>query len=155
LQIEYDRDEEEAENSGDKEISFNPIHYRRSTTTGRHEEDSEGEENSEEVSSMWTVRKEAARVLDIVSCAIPTEITLSIALPILQENLGSPNVWSIEAGLSPPLPGLILPSPGVLGLGTLSRGCSDEVAPVLPNLLPFLLSCVSGSVSADCPPELR
>lgn len=44
---------------------------------------------------------------------------------------------------------------GVLGLGTLSRGCADEVASVLPNLLPFLLSCVSGSVSADCPPELR
>lgn len=49
---------------------------------------------------MWTVRKEAARVLDIVSCAIPTDVTLSIALPILQENLGSTNVWSIEAGLS-------------------------------------------------------
>jgi hypothetical protein len=52
------------------------------------------------------------------------------------------------------LPNYSLPT-GVLGLGTLSRGCSDEVAPVLPSLLPFLLSCVSGSVSVDCPPELR
>jgi hypothetical protein len=93
------------------------------------------------VSSTWTVRKEAARVLDIVSCAIPPEITLSIALPILQHSLASSNVWTIEAG--------------ILGLGTLSRGCSDEIAPILPELLPFLLSCVSGTVSADCPPELR
>jgi hypothetical protein len=142
FQIEYDREEEEAEDTGDKEISFKPIHYRsRATASSESDEDEQGEGGSDEFSSTWTVRKEAARVLDIVSCAIPPDITLSIALPILQQNLASVNVWTIEAG--------------ILGLGTLSRGCSDEIAPILPELLPFLLSCISGTVSADCPPELR
>lgn len=99
IQIELDREEEEAEDCGAKEISFKPIHYRsRATTSREDDEENGGEETSEDVSSLWTVRKEAARVLDIVSCAIPAEITLSLALPILQNNLSSSNVWYIEAG---------------------------------------------------------
>lgn len=45
---------------------------------------------------------------------------------------------------------------GMLGLGALSRGCSDQMAQYLPELLPFLLASVNGSVGAgESPPELR
>ena len=47
---------------------------------------------------MWTVRREAARVLDVIACAVPAEVTLSIALPVLQTHLESSDVWMIEAG---------------------------------------------------------
>ena len=47
---------------------------------------------------MWTVRREAARVLDVIACAVPAEVTLSIALPVLQTLLESADVWMIEAG---------------------------------------------------------
>lgn len=145
-QIEYDRSEEEAEDVGDKEISFKPIHYRsRATNNSDHDDNDEDddENDSGELSSLWTVRKEAARVLDIISCVLPTDIILPIALPILQNNLSSTNPWTLEAG--------------ILGLGTLSRGCSDDISQYLPNLLNFLLSCINGTVNLNtgCPPELR
>ena len=45
---------------------------------------------------------------------------------------------------------------GMLGLGALSRGCSLEMSPYLPDLLPILLGSVNGSIGNHaCPPELR
>ena len=44
----------------------------------------------------------------------------------------------------------------MLGLGALSRGCCDEMSPYLPDLLPFLLGSVNGTIGDHaCPPELR
>jgi hypothetical protein len=44
----------------------------------------------------------------------------------------------------------------MLGLGALSRGCSDQMSPFLPELLPFLLASVNGTIGTqECPPELR
>jgi hypothetical protein len=47
---------------------------------------------------MWTVRREAARVLDVIACAVPAEVTLSVALPVLQASLQTSDVWVMEAG---------------------------------------------------------
>eukprot|EP00602_Paraphysomonas_sp_CaronLab_P005566 CAMPEP_0185025988 /NCGR_PEP_ID=MMETSP1103-20130426/9498_1 /TAXON_ID=36769 /ORGANISM="Paraphysomonas bandaiensis, Strain Caron Lab Isolate" /LENGTH=1059 /DNA_ID=CAMNT_0027559395 /DNA_START=120 /DNA_END=3296 /DNA_ORIENTATION=+ len=139
-QIEFDRTEEEAEDSGEKEINFKPIHY--NTRSSRSDEEGEEGGDGGGGSMLWTLRKESARVLDCISCAVPTDITLALALPVLQQNLSSGDVWVVEAG--------------VLGLGALSRGCMDEMAPFLPSILPFLLASISDRMGGtECPPELR
>lgn len=96
LQIEFDRSEEEAEDTGEKEINFKPIHY--SSRSSTREDGDNREDGGESETSMWTVRREAARVLDVIACAVPADVTLSIALPVLQSNLQTGDVWVMEAG---------------------------------------------------------
>ena len=48
--------------------------------------------------SLWTLRKQAARVLDLLAYSIPPHVTLSIALPVVQANFGHDDVWVYETG---------------------------------------------------------
>jgi transportin-1 len=100
FQVEYDRAEEEAEEAGDKEINFKPVHHRSRGGAEKQDDEDNGDDSEDagDNSGMWTIRKEAARVIDVISCAIPTELVLGIALPRLQQLLSSADPWMIESG---------------------------------------------------------
>ena len=149
-------------------MNFKPIHYASKSPKGDDDasENNEGDVNEETGGvSLWTLRRQAARVLDLLAYSIPPNITLSIALPVVQANFSHTDVWVYETGdlidnnfVVKPLNLVYLL--GMMTLGALSHGCSDDMAEYLPDLLPILLSSVYGQrvvneQSQDLPHEVQ
>jgi len=140
-QIEFEREEDEATASGEKEVNFKPVHHtaRGGGTAGGDSDNDDGDDEGGGGDgngdgggvSVWSLRRQAARVLDLLAYSIPPYLTLSIALPVVQANFQNSDVWIFETGM--------------LTLGALSNGCSDDMAQYLPDLLSILLSSVQGN----------
>jgi transportin-1 len=117
-QMEQERVDEEEENSGEKELNLRPMHHRASHGSGggngsASNNDAEDKENAE-LSAKWTLRKQAALLLDTVALSFPPEQVLQAALPRIQECFQHGNVLVKECGM--------------LALGALSTGaCRDCV----------------------------
>ena len=131
-QMENDRREEEEENSGQRKINIKPIHHRnnQSDTSGGPDDNANTTGNNGsaegELSSKWTLRKQAALTLDSFALSFPPKDILANALPKIQECFQSNDS--------------ILQESGVLALGTLSNGCLDDMMIYLPQLYPFLMN---------------
>lgn len=78
--------------------------------------------------SDWNLRKCSAAALDILANVFKDEI-LPILLPILKETLFHEQ-WVVKES-------------GILALGAIAEGCMQGMIPHLPELIPFLISCLS------------
>lgn len=107
-QMEQERIDEEEENSGEKELNLRPMHHRPSSGHGGSGSSADDERDTAEVSSRWTLRKQAALLLDTVAQACPPSVVLSAALPRIQACFQDPS--------------LLVRERGVLALGALSTG---------------------------------
>ena len=133
-QIMLERIEEEAQASGEQEINFKPIHRRGSG--GKGDEDDE-----EEASAKWTLRKQAALVLDNLAVTFSAAAVLPHALPAIQLKLQAPVAAAPSSSSHVPGPedGVWERESGMLALGALSTGCLKEMGQYLPQLFPFLV----------------
>lgn len=98
-------------------------------------ESQDSEEEEEVVSAKWTLRKQAALVLDNLAVTFSAALVLPHALAAIQLKLqagaggsGSAEVWVRESGM--------------LALGALSTGCLIEMGQYLPQLFPFLIQVI-------------
>jgi transportin-1 len=114
-QLQRERADAEAEATGDKKLDFKPVHRRAGSS----------EEGSAEVEAQWTLRMEAALLLDNIGLSFDPSIVLRAALPSIETCLKDSDVWRREAGM--------------LALGALSKGCMDALGEYLPQLFPFFL----------------
>lgn len=122
----------EAENSGEKKLLFKPVHSR-----GGGEGGSAERRDEEELENQWTLRMQAALVLDSIGMNYEPRMVLSVALPCIETRLkDSDSVWVREAGM--------------LALGALSKGCINEMSLYLPSIFPFFVGHLSDSM-----PEMR
>lgn len=78
--------------------------------------------------SDWNLRKCSAAALDILANVFKDEI-LPILLPILKETLFHEQ-WVVKES-------------GILALGAIAEGCMQGMIPHLPELIPFLIGCLS------------
>lgn len=78
--------------------------------------------------SDWNLRKCSAAALDILANVFKEEI-LPILLPILKETLFHEQ-WVIKES-------------GILALGAIAEGCMTGMVQHLPELIPFLINCLS------------
>jgi hypothetical protein len=84
-QMEQERTDAEEESSGEKELNLRPIHHKGSGTSGAQSgnpknsgKDDDGEERENaELSAKWTLRKQAALLLDTVALSFPPESVLA------------------------------------------------------------------------------
>lgn len=103
-QMETERVNEEAENSGEKELNLRPIHHRNSSNSGRYvyfiyfmnfklcmtqtfhiillSSSAEDAENAE-LSAKWTLRKQAALLLDTVAVSFPPADVLAAGMRVM------------------------------------------------------------------------
>lgn len=88
--------------------------------------DSEFEDEDDEDLEIdqWSLRKCSAATLDILSLNFPEE-SLHVALPILQENIVSPE-WPVREA-------------AILAFGAVSKSCIELSRDKLPTLVPFLV----------------
>jgi transportin-1 len=89
------------------------------------EEDDLGDDSN---LSDWNLRKCSAAALDILANVFKDEI-LPILLPILKDTLFHEQ-WVVKES-------------GILALGAIAEGCMSGMIPHLPELIPFLISCLS------------
>ena len=94
----------------------------------------DGEES--EISFEWTLRKQAALVMDKLSMDFAPDEVLAASLPTIHSRLQHTDVWVRESAL--------------LALGALANGCRPEMGRHLCELVPFLLALVT-----DAMPEVR
>lgn len=130
-QVMQERADEEAQASGEKKVNLKPLHHKSSGRSTGDDGTEEGED-----SFQWTLRKQAALVLDKVAVDFAPDEVLAAALPTIQSRLQSPDVWIRESAL--------------LALGAMANGCQYEMHAHLSGLVPFLLALV-----ADAVPEVR
>jgi len=150
-QMEQDRIDEEEESSGEKELNLRPMHHRVASSGGSSSSGSTTTDNSStndfsspadndkensDLSTKWTLRKQAALLLDTVSISFPPADVLNAALPKIQSCFQHADVLVRESGM--------------LALGALSTGCMDALLPHLAQIFPFLLQNFS-----DPLPEMR
>jgi len=156
-----ERLEEEAQASGEKEITFRQIHRRGGGGGGGRGRDDDGDDE-EEASAKWTLRKQAALVLDNLAVTLSAAAVLPHALPAIQHKLQAPtSAAAAPAPAAAATPGSHghVPGPddgvwqresGMLALGALSTGCMHDMGPYLPQLFPFLVQNLAEPV-----PEMR
>lgn len=111
-QMEQERQEEEEENTGEKTLNLRPMYHRNSTAHGSsgsssNEHDDDVKEGAE-LSSKWTLRKQAALLLDTIAVSFAPTDVLNAALPKIQECFQHSEVLVRECGM--------------LALGALSSG---------------------------------
>jgi transportin-1 len=112
-QMEQERVDEEEENSGEKELNLRPMHHRPGHSSGCGAGSGGGssaEEDKEnaELSARWTLRKQAALLLDTVAQSFPASEVLPPALARIQACFQDGSALVRESG--------------VLALGALSTG---------------------------------
>ena len=96
-------------------------------------EDSDSDEEDElrkEALSDWNLRKCSAAALDVLSNVFHHTL-LPVLLPLLKQNLFSSD-WLVKEA-------------AILALGAVSEGCMDGMVQHLPELVPFLISCLADS----------
>lgn len=98
--------------------------------SGEHGEESDDEDGLDDDSNLtdWNLRKCSAAALDVLANVFKEEF-LPILLPILKETLFHEQ-WVIKES-------------GILALGAIAEGCMQGMVPHLPELIPYLISCLS------------
>lgn len=86
--------------------------------------DSDLDSDDEDELEQWNLRRCSAATLDALSLQYPEEV-INISLPILQENIVSPE-WPIREA-------------AILAFGAISKSCMDLARDKLPTLVPFLV----------------
>jgi hypothetical protein len=94
------------------------------------------EEDEDEDSAQWNLRKCAASALDRLSNRFQGAI-LEWVLPQLDRQLGDATNWMVRES-------------GILSLGAVADGCYDHLESHLPRLLPYLVQLL-----ADPKPLIR
>lgn len=92
------------------------------------EEDEDDDEEAENTLSNWNLRKCSAGALDVLANVFRDEL-LPIVLPILRETLFHQD-WEIKES-------------AILALGAVAEGCLNGMIPHLPQLIPYLITCLS------------
>jgi transportin-1 len=77
-QVMSERIEEEAHATGEKDVNFKPIHRRC------REDQKDRDDDEAELSAKWTLRKQAALVLDNLAVTFTATMVLPFALPAIQ-----------------------------------------------------------------------
>lgn len=132
-------DVEEDEMIPDREEDIKPrFHKSRTLKMGSAEgstaADDEGDDeddddfNDDNSLSEWNLRKCSAAALDVLANVFSEEC-LPIVLPILKETLFHPE-WEVKES-------------GILALGAIAEGCMSGMITHLPELIPYLIGCLS------------
>ncbi|XP_067124632.1 transportin-1 isoform X3 [Centruroides vittatus] len=128
-------DVEEDEMIPDREEDIKPRFHKSKTHSLKHmddnaEDDNESDEGLDDDTSLsdWNLRKCSAAALDVLANVFHEEL-LPVLLPILKETLFHQD-WEIKES-------------GILALGAIAEGCMNGMIPHLPELIPFLISCLS------------
>lgn len=87
-------------------------------------DDSDLDSDDDDELEQWNLRRCSAATLDALSLQYPEEV-IHITLPILQENIVSPE-WPVREA-------------AILAVGAISKSCIDLARDKLPNLVPFLV----------------
>ncbi|XP_077981626.1 transportin-1-like isoform X2 [Glandiceps talaboti] len=126
-------DVEEDETIPDSEQDIKPRFHRSRTHSQQHTEDDEDGSDSDgldddDALSDWNLRKCSAAALDVLANVFREEL-LPTLLPILKQTLFHPE-WEVKES-------------GILVLGAIAEGCMNGMIPHLPELIPFLIQCLS------------
>merc|ERR1719322_810933 len=89
------------------------------------DDEDDGDDNS---LSDWNLRKCSAAALDVLASVFRNDL-LPVLLPILKETLFHQE-WEIKES-------------GILALGAIAEGCMSGMIPHLPELVPYLINCLS------------
>lgn len=149
-QMEAERIEEEEESTGAKQVTLQPIHHRSSSASSS---DNDNDYNDQDdASQKWTLRKQAALLLDNLAQAYDRQLVLSIALPIIQDYFSAAEGYQhpVAAMYNGPYRDILIKESGMLALGALCNGCLDHMLVYIPQLFPFLLQNL-----LDPLPEMR
>ena len=95
---------------------------------GEDEGESDEEDLTSDALSDWNLRKCSAAALDVLSNVFNDSL-LPVFLPLLKHNLSSQD-WLVKEA-------------AILALGAVSEGCMHGIAPHLPQLVSFLIECLS------------
>ncbi|CAH8460580.1 unnamed protein product [Dicrocoelium dendriticum] len=109
----------------DKESDIRPRFHKTKSKFMSQENDDDDEDD---YVSNWTLRKCSAAALDVLASVFHTDF-LPLLLPITKELLFSPQ-WDVKES-------------GILVLGAIAEGCMKGMLPYLPELVPFLIECLS------------
>ncbi|XP_037821481.1 transportin-1-like [Lucilia sericata] len=121
----------------DREEDIRPRFHKSRTHTiksteagGGDDDDDDFDDGLDDDSSLseWNLRKCSAAALDVLANVFRQEC-LPILLPILKDTLFHQD-WVIKES-------------GVLALGAIAEGCMQGMIPHLPELIPYLISCLS------------
>lgn len=122
----------------DREEDIKPRFHKSRTHTVKqeidgqeHEEDSDDDDDGlddDNSLSEWNLRKCSAAALDVLANVFREEC-LPIVLPILKDTLMHPT-WEIKES-------------GILALGAIAEGCMSGMIEYLPELIPYLIVCLS------------
>ncbi|GFY75588.1 transportin-1 [Trichonephila inaurata madagascariensis] len=128
-------DVEQDEMIPDREEDIRPRFHKSKTHSQKHmddntENDTESDDGLDDDSSLsdWNLRKCSAAALDVLASVFHEEL-LPVLLPILRETLFHQD-WEIKES-------------GILALGAIAEGCMTGMIPHLPELIPYLISCLS------------
>jgi transportin-1 len=130
-------DVEEDEMIPDKEEDIRPRFHKSKTHSHKHSGEENGEENDDDDDGLddddnpmsdWNLRKCSAAALDVLANVFREEL-LPVLIPILKETLFHQD-WEIKES-------------GILALGAIAEGCMTGVIPHLPELIPYLINCLS------------
>merc|ERR1719495_2477582 len=102
-------------------------HHATNTGDGEEDEDDDGMDDDSSLSD-WNLRKCSAAALDVLVNVFLVEL-LPVLLPILKETLFH-SEWEIKES-------------GILALGAIAEGCMSGMIPHLPQLIPYLIQCLS------------
>ncbi|XP_076355745.1 transportin-1-like isoform X1 [Tachypleus tridentatus] len=128
-------DVEDDEMIPDREEDIKPRFHKSKTHNQKHmddnvEEDADSEDGLDDDNSLsdWNLRKCSAAALDVLANVLHEEL-LPVLLPILKETLFHQD-WEIKES-------------GILALGAIAEGCMNGMVPHLPELVPYLITCLN------------
>ncbi|XP_028404498.1 transportin-1-like isoform X2 [Dendronephthya gigantea] len=125
-------DVEEDESVPDSEQDIKPRFHKSKTHSLKREDgevsDDEDDDIDDDTLSDWNLRKCSAAGLDVLANVFRDEL-LPVLLTILKETLFHAE-WEVRES-------------GILVLGAIAEGCVNGMTPHLPELLPFLINCLS------------
>ncbi|XP_072023727.1 transportin-1-like isoform X4 [Amphiura filiformis] len=129
-------DVEEDEMIPDSEQDIKPRFHKSRTHSQQHSIEEEDDDDSgseyglddDDALSDWNLRKCSAAALDVLANVFRDEL-MPVLLPILKETLFHPE-WEVKES-------------GILVLGAIAEGCANAMIPHLPELIPFLIQCLS------------
>ncbi|XP_013409527.1 transportin-1 isoform X1 [Lingula anatina] len=129
-------DVEEDDMIPDKESDIKPRFHKSKSHTQKHQEGGDPEDDDvsddglddDDALSDWNLRKCSAAGLDVLANVFRDDL-LPIVLPILKETLFHQD-WEIKES-------------GILVLGAIAEGCMNGMIPHLPELVPYLISCLA------------
>jgi transportin-1 len=95
---------------------------------GEMDDDEEDDLDADEPMSDWNLRKCSAAALDVLANVFRDDI-LPVLLPVLKETIFHED-WVVKES-------------GILALGAIAEGCMSGMLPHLPELVPYLINCLS------------